>query len=261
MPMRDVLAAEWNKTVTARSTRYVLGVVALFVMLMLGLAWYFVAFWDGLSPAARPHASLGSLPELLGWILALCMAVFGTLAITTEYASGMIQSTFVAVPRRGEVLVAKAIVVALSTFVVSEVALGVTLLGAALVVGSRAFDGQAPLAIGDVMLLAAMGLSTTSFAMIGLGLGAISRSALASVVSLVLLWYVGPLLANHVPQPWSAWLTSLVPGALAGQLAGTGNAHSVFGAALPPWAALGALLAYGLVPLAVAMVATTRRDA
>ncbi len=259
--MRDVLAAEWSKTITARSTRYLLGVVALFTILMLGLAWYFVAFWDGLSPAARPHASLGSLPELLGWILALCMAVFGTLAITSEYASGMIQSTFLAVPRRGEVLAAKAVVVALVTSVVSEAALGVTLLGTALIVGSRAINGQAPPAFGDVALLVAMGLSTTTFAMIGLGLGAISRSALASVVSLVLLWYIGPLLANHVPQPWSAWLTSLVPGALAGQLAGTGNAQSVFGAALPPWAAFGALLAYSVVPLAVARIAITKRDA
>jgi ABC-2 type transport system permease protein len=259
--MRDVLAAEWGKTMTARSTRYILGVVGLFTALMLGLAWYFVAFWDGLSPAARPHASLGSLPELLGWILALCMAVFGTLAITSEYASGMIRSTFLAVPRRRDVLAAKAAVVALVTFVASEAALGVTLLGTSLVVGSRAINGQAPLAIGDVAPLVAMGLSTTSFAMIGLGLGAISRSALASVVSLVLLWYIGPLLANHVPQPWSAWLTSLVPGALAGQLAGTGNAHSVFGAALPPWAAFGTLLVYTVVPLAVAMIAITRRDA
>ena len=93
-------------------------------------------------------------------------------------------------PRRGTVLAAKAVVVALVAFVVSEAALGVTLLGTALIVGSRAINGQAPLAVGDLTLLVAMGLSTTSFAMIGLGLGAISRSALASVVSLVLLWYI-----------------------------------------------------------------------
>ncbi len=93
-------------------------------------------------------------------------------------------------PRRGTVLAAKAVLVALVAFVVSEAALGVMLLGTPLIVGSRAINGQAPLAVGDLTLLVAMGLSTTPFAMIGLGLGAISRSALASVVSLVLLWYI-----------------------------------------------------------------------
>jgi ABC-2 type transport system permease protein len=258
--MRDVLGAEWRKTRSARSTWYILGVVVLFTALMLGLALAFVATWDALPEAARAHASLGPLPALLGWILALCMAVFGTLAITTEFASGMIRPTFLAMPRRGRVLAAKAAIVACVTFIASEAALAVTLLGTAVIVGSRSIDGQVPPSMSDAALLVAMGLSTTSFAMIGLGLGAITRSALASIVSLALVWYLAPLLASHLPQPWDSWLTSLVPGALAGQIAGTGNPSSMFGAALPPWAALVAMLAYGVVPLALAMVGVARRD-
>ena len=259
--MTDALAAEWLKTRTSRSTQVVLGVVVVFVGLMALLAFYFVATWDSLPPERRANSSLGSLPELMGWILALCMAVFGMLQVTSEYSSGMIRLTFVAMPRRRTVLAAKALIVTGATFVVAEAALWTTMLATAFIVGGRSINGQAPPDAGAVVLLVAMGLSTSMFALVGLALGAMARSALASVVALVMLWYIVPLLANHAPAPWSQVLTSLVPGALAGQLAGASNQNTVFGAALPPLAALGAMLAYALIPLALAMIVVTRRDA
>jgi ABC-type transport system involved in multi-copper enzyme maturation permease subunit len=259
--MVDVLAAEWRKTLTARSTHIILGVVAVFTGLMILLALYFVSVWDSLPPEGRANASLGGLPELLGWILSLCMAVFGTLAITSEYASGMIRTTFIAMPRRGRVLAAKALVVAGVTFVVSELALALTLLASSTVIGDRVIVGQAPPDARAAVLIVAMGLSTTVFALLGLALGAIMRSALASVVSLAMLWYIVPIVARFAPDPWSELLRSVVPGALAGQLAGTGNLNSVFGAALPPWAALAAMLAYVAIPLAGALLTVMRRDA
>jgi hypothetical protein len=73
--MTDIFAAEWLKLWTARSTRVALGALALLALLLLGIAAYFVSTWDGLSPEARTHAALGSLPELMGWIAALVMAV------------------------------------------------------------------------------------------------------------------------------------------------------------------------------------------
>jgi ABC-2 type transport system permease protein len=52
-----------------------------------------------------------------------------------------------------------------------------------------------------------------------------------------------------------------VPGALAGQLAGTGNENSVFGALLAPWQAALVMLTYAVVPLVLGAAALTRRDA
>lgn len=75
-----------------------------------------------------------------------------------------------------------------------------------------------------------------------------------------MLWYIVPLIARFAPAPIRDWLTSLVPGALAGQLAGTGNVNSVFGAVLPPATALLAMLAYAIVPLVIAAVTVDRRD-
>ncbi len=257
----DVVWAEWHKLRTARSTAYIVGVIAVLAALMLALAWYFVVTWDSLPPEGRAHAALGSLPELMGWIASLIMAVFGALAITTEYSSGMIRTTFLAVPGRARVLAAKALVAAAIAFVLSEACVAVTLAGSAAIIGGRPIAGQASLDASGAVLVLALGLSSTTFAMIGLGLGAITRSALAAVVALMLLWYVVPLVAVHLPVPWNEALSSILPGALGGELAGTGNANSVFAAGLPPWAALLAMMVDVLVPLAAAAALLRRRDA
>jgi ABC-2 type transport system permease protein len=259
--MLDVVAAEWLKSRTARSTHVILGVVVLFTGFMVLLAWYFVSVWDSLPAEGQAHSALGGLPDLLGWILSLCMAVFGALAITSEYASGMIRTTFIAMPPRGRVLAAKALIVGGFAFVTTEIALTVTELATSAIIGGRVIQGQVPASAGEAVLIVAMGLSIATFGLIGLALGAVLRSGLASVVSLTAVWYVVPLLARFAPPPWSAWITSVVPGALAGQLAGTGNANSVFGAVLPPWAALLVMIAYAAIPMAIATFVVTRRDA
>ena len=259
--MADILAAEWLKLRTARSTWLVLGVVAVFTALMLAVAWYFVVTWDGLTPERRAHAALGSLPTLMGWLTSLIMAVFGAMAITSECGNGMIRTTFLAMPNRAVVLFAKAVMVAVVTFVATEASLLATLLGSVAILGDRPIGGQMPMDVGGLVLVIAMGLSTATFALIGLGLGAITRSGLATVVILALVWYIVPLIATHVPAPWDEWLSSLVPGALAGQLAGTGNENSVFAALLAPWAAALVMLTYAVVPLVLGAAALVRRDA
>ena len=259
--MTDILATEWIKLCSARSTRYVLGVIALFTALMPLIAWYFVRVWDTLPEEGRQHSALGPLPALMGWIASLCMAVFGSLAISSEYSSGMIRATFTAMPRRIAVLAAKASVVAGLAFVLTEASLATTEVAGMIIVGNRPIAGQAPPGLGEVALLVAMGMSTATFALIGLAIGAITRSALASVVALTLVWYAVPLIATHLPGPWSTVLMSIEPGALAGELVGGTNANSVFGSALPAWAALAAMTAYASLPVAVAMAVLERRDA
>lgn len=104
--MTDVLGAEWLKIRTARWARYILAVMVLFVCLMGLLAWFFIATWDRQSPDVQAHSSLGSLTDLTAWLASVCMAIFGMLSITSEYSSGMIRTTFVAVPQRLKLLAA-----------------------------------------------------------------------------------------------------------------------------------------------------------
>ena len=170
-------------------------------------------------------------------------------------------ATFLAMPNRAQVLLAKALLVALVTFVATEASLLVTLMGSAAILGDRPIGGQTPLDAGGLVFVLAMGLSTATFALIGLGLGAITRSGLATVVVLALVWYIVPLVAAHVPAPWNEVLSSLVPGALAGQLAATGNENSVFSALLAPWQAALVMLGYAVVSPALGAAALVRRDA
>ncbi len=258
--MTDILAAEWAKVRTGRALRTVLGVLVIFTVLMLGIAASFVATWEGLPPDGRARSSMASLPELLGWVASLVMAVFGALAITTEFTTGMIRTAFLAMPARGRVLAAKALVVAAVSFVATEVALLVTLVGAAFIVGGRPITGQPPPDLGSLAIVVAHGLSATVFALLGLSLGTLTRSALASIVTLVLAWYAVPILAMRAPAPWDGWLLSVMPGGLAGQLAGS-DAESVFGSALAPPLALLGMVAYAVLPLVLAAIVLRRRDA
>ena len=117
--MGAVLRAEWIKLTTVRST--------------------LVDAARDLRPRRRADrpAVLGATPT--GWrradadespgsfitwgmmIAQITAVVLGALVVTTEYGTGMIRSTFAAVPARGRVLAAKSIVVVAVLFVVGTV--------------------------------------------------------------------------------------------------------------------------------------------
>ncbi|MFD0662172.1 ABC transporter permease subunit [Thermocatellispora tengchongensis] len=194
-------------------------------------------------------------------VASLAMAVLGMLAITSEHATGMIRATYAAIPDRRRVLAAKAAVVGAVALVTGQV----TVLGTAalekLIVAGRPIRGQSAQSIAEQLPhILAMGLMVAVFALFGLGLGAILRSTPGALSTLAGLWYVLPIVVNNLPEPWHEWVGSVLPGALAGQLAGTGNPNSVYGSSLPPAAALAVMAAYAVVPLAVAVHLDRRRD-
>jgi hypothetical protein len=119
---------------------------------------------------------------------------------------------------------------------------------------------EAP-AAGHPARLLAMALGVTMFAVLGVGLGALTRSGVAGIGALVALWYPVPIIVFHLPAPWSQRFGSVLPGALPAELvAPEAGLGSVFGTGLPPWAALVAMLAYAGLPLGAALLLTTRRD-
>jgi ABC-2 type transport system permease protein len=254
--MVDVLAAEWLKLRTARSTWYCLGVVALIVALMALLAWYTATAWDGLPPARRAAVALTSLPDLACWVAFLVMGVWGVLSITAEYSSGMIRATLTVVPRRRTVLAAKTGVVGAVALVIGEAAGFVTLGAGRLIIGDRPIRGTET-HVGRVVM---DGVLVMVFALIGLALGALLRSTAASIVIVALLWHILPVLLRLLPAPWGDRVGSLMPVALVDEIAGTGGQNTIYGKALPPAAAVMVLAAYVVVPLGAAAIALSRRD-
>jgi ABC-2 type transport system permease protein len=120
--LKDAIASEWTKLRSVRSTYWTI-FAALIVGIGLGCA----------ISAGNAHAyhSFDAHDRLLfdptadslsGLFFAqLAFAVFGVLIMSAEYTTGLIRTTIAAVPQRGYVLAAKAIMAAITATVISLV--------------------------------------------------------------------------------------------------------------------------------------------
>ena len=177
----DVLRSEWVKLRSVRSTFWALTVT---VVLGVGLG--------AVISAATAHGyAKFSVSEKLSWdptgvsqagvaIAQLAIAVLGVLCISSEYSSGMIRTSLIAVPKRGRVLAAKSLVFAVVTFVVGEVTSF-----AAFFVGQALISGHAPhAALGDPGVARAVvggGLYLAALAVLSVAAGALLRHPAAAI--------------------------------------------------------------------------------
>ncbi|GAA4395315.1 hypothetical protein GCM10023088_76890 [Actinomadura verrucosospora] len=255
------VAAEWRKLRSIRSTYWVLAATAAFTGFTVLLAVQMAHVWDGLAADRRDDLLLRPLQELSVWAASLCLAVLGALSVTSEYRTGMIRTTLTVLPRRSALPAAKAAVVGTVALVAGEAATVGSFLGTRLVIGDRPFPDQHASVAHDLPGFLIEGAAVPVFALLGLSLGVLLRSTAGTLVSVVFLWHVLPLLAFHLPRPWSERVGSVMPGGLPAQMAGLSADNSVYGDLLSPGAATGLLLAYALVPLGLAALVLARRDA
>ncbi|MFA1544206.1 ABC transporter permease [Actinomadura monticuli] len=259
--MGDALAAEWYKVRSVRSTYAVLSVTAAFTGFVLLLAFQMAHVWDGLPDERRDDLLLRPLQELGGWTASLCLAVLGVLSVTSEYRTGMIGTSLVAVPARRRLLLAKGAVVGAVALAAGEAVTVGSFLGTRLVVGDRPFADQQASIAHDLPGFVLAGTVVPVFALLGLSLGVLLRSTAGSLVSVVFVWHVLPLLVFHLPGPWNERAGSVMLAALPRQMAGISADDSVYGDLLSPAAASAVLAAYVIVPLGAAALVLVRRDA
>ena len=106
-----VLLSEWTKLHSLRSTRWsLLAATVLGIGFPLLFAAITSSHWGHMSPHARADRSPIDVALAGVNVSQLPIAVLGVLLITGEYATGMIRSSFVAVPKRLPVLWAKTVV-------------------------------------------------------------------------------------------------------------------------------------------------------
>lgn len=206
-----VLSSEVIKLLTLRSTWWSIIVVA---ALSVGLAAIVAAAMaSSLDAGASATADLGALvssavisPIQFTMLLA---GALGAIAVTGEYSTGMIRSTLTAEPRRGVVLVAKAIVVAALLAVVSLVVFLVSTLPAAAIIGTTPIDVADPGMLLQPVLYGC--LSMAVFAVIGLSWGFLVRSGPGAIAATVGLLFVLPIVGTLFPSEgaWS-WLHDAV---------------------------------------------------
>lgn len=252
-----VVRSEWIKLRSLRSTVVTL-VAALVVVIGLGvLATAVVGNGSGSGGPGGPGAGGFDPTDItlsgvtLGQII---VGVLGVLAITGEYSTGMIRSTFSAVPSRLPVLWAKVVVFGGVIFVISLVAAM-----AAFFIGQGVLGADGVTLGDDGVLRAVLGaaLYMTGIGLLGLALGAILRHTAGAIGALVALILVLPTIAALLPGSWSEPLTKILPS----------NAGGVFMSAHPssallsPWVGLAVFVAWVVGALAVAAVLMRRRDA
>ncbi|GAB3650148.1 ABC transporter permease [Glycomyces tarimensis] len=187
------LRAEWIKFRSLRSTWYTLACLLVVGLGITSLPMSRVgAEYENASTAERLAWDPTNL-SLTTYILAqLIIGVLGILIVTSEYATGMMQTSLAATPRRHRLLAAKAVL----TTAVALVA-GQTLMFAAFFLGQALIAAQdVPNAsIGDPRVLAAVaggGLYLAGIGLLGAGLGTILRSTAGAITTLVGIIFLVP---------------------------------------------------------------------
>jgi len=193
---RDVLASEWTKLRSVRSTYWTLLIAA--VTAIGGSAVLAYAAAGGGRTPFDPVASI-----FVAWLEypVLAIGILGVLVFTSEYSTGQIRTTFAAVPRRLAVLAAKAGVAGMVALFFGEVlAFASFFLTQAILSGHHRGLPLSHAGVPGAVLAA--GFSLFVIAMVGLGLGAIIRHTAAAVAALPALIYL-PLIVLFLPSRWN----------------------------------------------------------
>lgn len=206
-------------------------------------------------PSRLEPGSLAPEAPLQGYYLGqLIIGVLGALFVCGEYGSGMIRSTFAAVPRRVPVVGAKAVVLGAVVLVAMTVASFAAFLG-----GQIFLEADQASSLGDAGALRAVFGTGVYLALIGLfgsGLAWIFRDTAATIGVLVGLLLVLPLMVVLVPGELSASIGQYLP-----SNAGEAFILSGAGEGLTPLAGLGVLSAWVIGIFVVASIVVRTRDA
>ncbi|EID54995.1 ABC transporter permease [Saccharomonospora xinjiangensis] len=254
--MNDVIASEWLKVRSVRSTYWLLAAVAGALVLGTVVSVLMVADWDASAAAERERFASADMAVLVLPFLQFCVAVFGGLTVTSEYTTGSILSTLAAVPRRGRVLLGKVVVVGTATMLLALATTFLMLAVVSVVVGDR----PSPIAPWESMsegvgsALAAVAVLVVT-AHVALCLGVAIRASAGTLVTMTVLLFVLPVAFTFLPEPWNLRLVSGTLPALPSQLAGSP------GAVFSPGVAAVVLAAYVVLSSGIAYWVLTRRDA
>jgi ABC-2 type transport system permease protein len=200
---RDVLTFEWTKLRSVRSTYWSLLIATLFAIgysAVAALVYTTTPRPTG-AAAAPVNPLLVSFAGLLYAVLAV--GVLGVLSFSSEYATGLIRTTFAAVPRRLAVLAAKATTAGTVALIAGEL-LSFTSFFLAQAILSGHHLGISLSHPGVPGAVLAAGFLLFVCAMVGLGLGAIIRHTAGAIAALFGVIYLPAILYISLPSPWNA---------------------------------------------------------
>ncbi|WP_434992189.1 ABC transporter permease [Arthrobacter sp. Ld5] len=264
-----VLKSEWIKVTTVRSTVILIAstvvvMVALAALSAWGYAQFAEAISDGNVPANLQAQGPGSPADealtvpssglVFGQLLIASLAV---VLIASEWATGMIRSTLVAVPGRTQALLAKTVIVSAVSFLVGLLSALVSYLIAQPILGGQNID----FALTESGVLASI-INTGTFlalvAVISMSLGILLRNTAGGVVTAVGILFVLPVIMQLLSglADWVSDAARFLPEEAGNQMVAVtaaDNALTQFqgGLVMGVWA---------LAFLAAALIVTKKRD-
>lgn len=252
-----VIRSEWTKFWSLRSTWWTL-LIAFIVTIGFAtlIAWGASSNVDKMNPQDRATLDVTSIAMAGIAFGQLAMAVLGALIVAGEYSTGGVKATFVAVPNRLRVLLAKVLVFGAVSWVVGTVAAFISFFVAMSFWSSHDLSAS----LSDPGVLRAVfgaGLIALAAALLGLALGALIRHTAGSITAAVGLLFVLPPLSNLLPGDWGRSISSRFT-TNAGQHI-TDVVHQP--GQMHPWPGYLWMLVECLIPLLVGAWLMRRRDA
>lgn len=242
--MTRALHAEWTKLRTTSAPAWLFAAT---IALTVAVGAIASASVDGQPSPGQDPVRLALTGIDLGQAVIAGLAV---LIMCGEYATGMIHTTLLTVPRRLTVFAAKAGVLTSAALVAGTVAVE-----ASLMIGRSVSLGNGPTlraAAGTVLYLALIGL-------LSLGIATAVRDSTTAIGIILGLLYLFPLLVVLVSNPhWHHRLEQIGPTTAGQSIEATSNLQHL---ALSPWNGLEVLAAWTVAALLIGSVLLVRRDA
>jgi ABC-2 type transport system permease protein len=274
-----LVLAEWTKIRSVRSTPWTLIIFAVVSLGLTGLLTWLTL--HSLNTGRNGARNSGILTDPVNFILGtglglgqLAICVLGALVITSEYSSGTIRASLLAIPHRYPMMIAKALAFAVLVFIIGEIVAFCSFFIGAVLVNGQAYTlhgsvaGHAVTAHrtlhvslsqpGVLQAVFGSGLYLTVLGLFALAIGGLIRhtaGAITTVIGLVLVIFP---LAGLLPDSWGAHVHAYLP-TVAGQLI-TQDKPGV-GQLLSPWQGFGVFCAWTVLLLAAATFLLQRRDA
>ncbi|MFI5084566.1 MAG: hypothetical protein ACHP7K_01410 [Actinomycetales bacterium] len=205
-----------------------------------------------------PSFSLYNMPDAGLQIGILVLGSLAVLFLASEYGTGMIRSTFTAVPRRIPAFAAKAVVLVVVSYVLTTIAAVVSFLIALPIINSAnlGLDFARDGVISSIFM---GGLYVAGVSLIGLSLAALVRNSAGAIAILMGMFFLLPFAANFlalIPGDFWKYVPQYIPSETGGQMLAIGHVDGV----LDPLPAGLIFLGYVLVFLIPAVLTVKRRD-
>ena len=255
-----LVLAELTKIRSVRSTVWSF---ALFVIVTIGFTVLItaltVAGWAKADAATRAQIAGDPVGSILGIGLGfgqLTICVLGVLVLSSEYSTGMIRASLLAVPKRWPMLVAKIVAFTGVVLIVAEI-----VCFASFFIGSAILNSKVPVSLGDPGVLRAVtgaGLYLAVLGLFAMAVAGLIRHTAGAITTVIGFTLVLAPLASLIPDPAGKYISAYLP-TNAGQL--IVQTHQQSGDVLTPLQGFGVFGLWVVVLLVLAGVLLQRRDA